>query len=363
MTQQSTSSGIDMDKAMEFMVHVFGHLQGAVVSALISLGDSLGIYKAMQDAGPLSADELAERTGLHPRWLLEWLRNQGAAGILEYRGDDRFELTAEQAAVLADEENSILFSAGGFQGLPMLSSLIGPLQESFKTGIGLPYDAQGRDGNHGVARMFAPWFRHMLVPAILPGLDGVVAKLQAGAKVADVGCGAGIALITMGKAFPKSEFHGYELSKHALELAAANLAESGLQNVTFHDVRGEQLPDDGSFDFITTFDCIHDMTHPTEVIGAIRRAIKDDGTYLIADIKGYPSYEENLEENPMVAMMYGFSVLSCMSSALSEPDGEGLGTLGFHEVVAREITQKAGFTRFTAHDFGNPLNSYYEVRP
>jgi 2-polyprenyl-3-methyl-5-hydroxy-6-metoxy-1,4-benzoquinol methylase len=203
----------------------------------------------------------------------------------------------------------------------------------------------------------------MLVPAILPGLDGVVAKLEAGAKVADVGCGAGIALITMGKAFPKSEFHGYELSQHALTLAAKNLAESGLTNVTFHDVRGEELPTDGSFDLVTTFDCIHDMTHPTQVIGAIRKAVKEDGTYLIADIKGFPTYEENLAENPMVAMMYGFSVLSCMSSALSEPDGEGLGTLGFHEAVAREITSKAGFTRFTAHDFGNPLNAYYEVRP
>jgi 2-polyprenyl-3-methyl-5-hydroxy-6-metoxy-1,4-benzoquinol methylase len=358
MTQQ-----LDMEKAFEFMEQVFGHLQGAVVSTLIHLGDKLGLYKAMQDAGPLTADELAAKTGLHPRWVLEWLRNQGAAGMVEYRGDDRFELTPEQASVLADEENSVLFAAGGFQGMPALAGLVEPLQESFRTGVGLPYDAQGEDGNHGVARMFAPWFRHMLVPVILPALDGVLEKLQAGAKVADVGCGAGIALITMAKAFPSSEFHGYELSKHALDLAARNLSESGLSNVTFHDVRGEALPDDGSFDFITTFDCIHDMTHPTQVIGAIRRAVKPDGTYLIADIKGFPTYEENLAENPMVAMMYGFSVLSCMSSATSEPDGEGLGTLGFHEAVAREKTAAAGFTRFVTHDFGNPLNSYYEVRP
>jgi 2-polyprenyl-3-methyl-5-hydroxy-6-metoxy-1,4-benzoquinol methylase len=358
-----TQPQIDMDKAFEFVEHVFGHLQGAVVSSLIALGDGLGLYKAMQGAGPVTADELAAKTGLHPRWLLEWLRNQGAAGIVEYRGDGRFELTPEQAAVLADEENSILFSAGGFQGIPQLASMVGPLKESFRTGVGLPYDAQGEEGNHAVARMFAPWFRHMLVPAILPALDGVVAKLETGAKVADVGCGAGIALITMGKAFPNSDFHGYELSQEALKLAATNLAGSGLKNVTFHDARGENIPTDASFDLVTTFDCIHDMTHPTQVIGAIRKAVKDDGTYLIADIKGFPTYEENLAENPMVAMMYGFSVLSCMSSALSEPDGEGLGTLGFHEAVARDITSKAGFTRFTAHDFGNPLNSYYEVRP
>jgi len=354
---------VDMDKAIEFVEHVYGYMQGAVVSSLIYLGDALGIYKAMQGAGPLTSAELAAKTGLHERWLREWLRNQGAAQVVEYRGDGRFELTPEQAAVLADEENSLLFSAGGFENMPSIGTSLEPLRDSFRTGIGLPYDAQGESGNHAVARMFAPWFRHMLVPAILPALDGVVAKLEAGAKVADVGCGAGIALITMGKAFPKSDFHGYELSQHALNLAAKNLAESGLTNVTFHDARGEDIPTDGSFDFITTFDCIHDMTHPTQVIGAIRKAIKEDGTYLIADIKGLPTYEENVEENPMTAMMYGFSVLSCMSSALSEPDGEGLGTLGFHEAVARETTSKAGFTRFTSHDFGNPLNAYYEVRP
>ncbi|MEX2539963.1 MAG: class I SAM-dependent methyltransferase [Actinomycetota bacterium] len=354
---------VNFEVAMEFTEKVFGYMQGAVVSALVHLGDSLGLYKAMQDAGPLTSTELAERTGLQERWVREWLRNQGAAELVTYRGEDRFELTPEQAAVLADEDNSVLFSAGGFGVMTTIGSVLDPLRESFRTGVGLPYDAQGESGNHAVARMFAPWFRHMLVPMILPALDGVTDKLAAGAKVADVGCGAGIALITMAQAFPKSDFHGFELSQEALALAAKNKAEAGAQNVTFHDVRGESLPDDGSFDFVTTFDCIHDMTHPTEVIAAIRRAIKDDGTYLIADINAQPTYEKNIEENPMTAMMYGFSVLSCMSSALSEPDGEGLGTLGFHEGVARDKTATAGFTRFKTHDFGNPLNMYYEVRP
>jgi hypothetical protein len=114
---------------------------------------------------------------------------------------------------------------------------------------------------------------------------------------------------------------------------------------------------------VTTFDCIHDMTHPRQVINAIRKMVKDDGTYLIADIKSKPTYEENVEENPVVAAMYGFSVLSCMSSALSEPDGEGLGTLGFHPQLAREICAEAGFSHFEEKDFGNPMNMYYEVRP
>lgn len=352
----------DIEKTFEVLEGVMGHMQGAVVSALIYLGDRLGLYRAMQGAGPITAEELAAKTGLHPRWVLEWLRNQGAAKVIEYRGDGRFELTPEQAMVLADEENSVFFIAGMFQGLPGMLGVLGSLQESFRTGLGLPYDAQGSDGAHGVARGFAPWYRHMLVPLVLPGLDGVVPKLEAGAKAADVGCGAGIALIQMAKAFPASDFHGYDLSKIALELAETNKREAGVTNVTFHDVRGEELPTDGSFDFITTFDCIHDMTHPRDVITAIRKALRDDGTYLIADIKAQPTYEGNLEENPMVALMYGFSVLSCMSSALSEPGGEGLGTLGFHEELAGDMARDAGFTRFEVKDFGNPINIYYEIR-
>jgi 2-polyprenyl-3-methyl-5-hydroxy-6-metoxy-1,4-benzoquinol methylase len=353
----------DLEKTLEYLEHVMRNMEGALVSALIYLGDKLGLYKAMQGAGPLTADELAERTSLHRRWVLEWLRNQGAARIVEYRGDGRFELTAEQALVLADEEGSPFFIAGVFNTLPSNVRVLSQLPESFRTGIGFSFDAQGEEAAHGVARGFAPWYRHMLVPVVLNGLDGVVPKLEKGAKVADVGCGAGIALIIMAKAFPSSDFHGYELSKQALALAEENKADAGVTNVTFHDVRGEDLPSDGSFDFITTFDCIHDMTHPRDVIAAIRKALKDDGTYLIADIKSKPTYEENLEQNPMVAMMYGASVLSCMASALSEPDGEGLGTLGFHEGIAREMTSDAGFTRLEVKDFGSPINLYYEIRP
>jgi cyclopropane fatty-acyl-phospholipid synthase-like methyltransferase len=167
----------------------------------------------------------------------------------------------------------------------------------------------------------------------------------------------------MAGAFPSSEFHGFELSKEALGLAEQNKADAGLTNVSFHDVRDEPLATHGSYDLITTFDCIHDMTHPREVIAAIRKALKDDGTYLLADIKSKSTYEENLDENPMVAMMYGFSVLSCMSSAMSEPDGEGLGTLGLPPELAEQMCRDAGFTRFEEKDFGSPVNMYYEVRP
>jgi len=352
---------IDPDKLHETIEQVFGFLGGAVVSGMIFLGDRLGLYRTLAASGPATSDELAAATGLHERWVREWLRGQAAARLVDYR-EGRFSLSPEATLVLA-EERSPAFAAGGFCGLPSQMAVLERLPEAFKTGRGLPYDAFGLEGNRGVERMFAPWFRSMLVPIALPALDGVTAKLEHGAAAADVGCGAGVALIEMAKAYPRSEFHGYEISKFALTRAAANLKESGLRNVTFHDANGDALPTDARFDLITTFDCLHDMAHPAPVIAAIRRALKSDGTWLIADIKSHPTFEGNLEENPMAAMMYGFSVMSCMSSALSEPEGAGLGTLGFTEDVARAMTRDAGFTRFRTHDFENPMNAYYEVRP
>lgn len=359
----STSRAIDPDKLEATVQQVFGYLGGAVISSMIYLGDHLGLYRALAAAErPLTSDELAGRTGLHERWVREWLRGQAAARLVDYVGADRFALSPEGAMVLADE-HSPAFAAGGFCGLPQQFAVLDRLPDSFRTGLGLPYDAFGLEGNRGVERMFAPWFRTMLVPVALPALDGVVAKLAAGATVADVGCGAGVALIEMAKAFPRSDFHGYEISKYALERAATNLLESGVENVAFHDANGDALPQDGRFDLVTTFDCLHDMANPAPVIAAIRRAVASDGTWLIADIKSHPTFEGNLAENPMAGMMYGFSVLSCMSSALSEPGGAGLGTLGFTEQVARDMTSAAGFTRFRTHDFDNAMNAYYEVRP
>lgn len=358
----SGNQTINEEKLDETVKHVFGFLGGAVISGMIYLGDHLGLYQAMDGAGPVTSEELAEKTGLHERWIREWLRGQAAARLIDYPAEGKFELSPEGAAVLANE-NHPAFAAGGFCGLPSNFAVLEKLPESFKTGMGLPYDAFGKGGNQGVERMFAPWFRTMLVPLALPTLDGVTDKLTDGAKAADVGCGAGVALIEMAKAFPKTAFHGYDISEHALELAEANKAKAGLGNVTFHNAKDDPLPADASFDFITSFDCIHDMAHPGSVIRAIRGAIKEDGSWLLADIKSKPTFEENLEKNPMAGMMYGFSVMSCMSSALSEPGGAGLGTLGFHEGVAREMTGEAGFTRFRVLDLDHPMNSYYEVRP
>jgi len=167
----------------------------------------------------------------------------------------------------------------------------------------------------------------------------------------------------MAKAFPASTFRGYDISRHALARAAEKQAEAGVTNVSFHDPRVDPLPTDHSVGFITTFDCIHDMTHPQEMMVAIREAIAEDGTWLLVDIKALDTYAENVRKNPMASLMYGISVLSCMSSALSEPGGAGLGTLGLSENVARSMAEHAGFTRFQRLKVDHAVNAFYEVRP
>jgi 2-polyprenyl-3-methyl-5-hydroxy-6-metoxy-1,4-benzoquinol methylase len=349
-------------KALQaYSFSVWNYKQGEMVSLMIHLGDRLGLYTALSGAGPISAEQLAERTGLKERWLLEWLRGQAAARLLDYHEGDRFELSSVGSAVLADEQGSTAFAAGAF-GAPSGPEMVDRLADAFRTGVGISYQDHGPNAAHRTERMLGPWTRRSLVPQIIPALDGVDAKLRAGARVADVGCGAGVALLAMAEAYPQSSFNGYDPSRHAIARARQQIEERGLANVELHEAGGEKLPHEATYDFVITFDCIHDMTRPDEVIGAIYRALQPDGTWLIKDIRSSPRFEDNLR-NPMLAMFYGFSVSSCMSSALSEPGGAGLGTLGFNPEVAERMTREAGFTRFVAHDFDDPANLYYELRP
>ena len=167
----------------------------------------------------------------------------------------------------------------------------------------------------------------------------------------------------MAEEFPESTFVGYDISARALERANERLAESGLTNARFVDPRDEPMPTDGSCDFVTTFDCIHDMTHPQEMMHSIREAIRDDGVWLLVDIKGRDTFAQNVEKNPVAALMYGISVLSCMSSALSAPDGAGLGTLGLPASKAEEMSRTAGFSTFEKLDVDHSVNAFYKIRP
>jgi SAM-dependent methyltransferase len=274
---------------------------------------------------------------------------------------EHFELTEAGALVLGREQDSLQFAAGAF-GAPPEPALVDDIASAFSTGTGLTYDQHGAEGVHRTERMLGPWARLMLVPTIVPALDGVVERLAAGALVADVGCGAGVALTTLAGAFPNSTFHGYELSQLAVERARARVTDAGISNVEIFHRRAEELPDGSGYSLVLTFDCLHDMTRPNDAASAIRRAIADDGTWLIKEVRCADTWAGN-RRNPMLAMFLGFSIAACMSSALSEPGGAGLGTIGLPPRTAEELTRRAGFTRFEVHDFEDPSNLYYEVRP
>lgn len=345
-----------------FALRVWQYKQGEMVSLMVHLGDRLGLYRAMAGAGRLSAEQLAARTGLHHRWVLEWLRGQAAAALVDSEDGKSFELNDEGAQVLADEAGSLWFAAGAFTGCAATPEITERLAEAFRSGIGLSYDDLGASAAHRVERMLAPWSRLALVPIILPSIEGVTERLEDGALVADVGCGAGVALLALAGAYPNSRFLGFDLSQHAIERARAKTAETGLDNVEFHITDAASIPASPSFDLILTLDCIHDMPRPERAIAAIRRAVVDEGVWVIKDIRCSANWSDNLR-NPLLAMMYSTSVATCMSSAMSEPGGAGLGTLGFNPALAERMCLEAGFKSFKVHDFDDPANLYYEVRP
>ena len=354
---------MDVDALKMYSFQVFSKLEGAVTSGMIHLGDRLGLYVALKDAAtPLSSAELAERTGLHERWVREWAYNQAAARLITCDEDERFGLSEEAAAVLATPDHPA-YGMGMFHRLPQTMDSLRAMPESFRTGIGHDYDSHGPEGAVGIERSFEPWSNAFLLPMVLPALDGVVERLRAGATVADIGCGAGGALLLMAREFRASHFHGYDISRYALGRAEEKKDEAGVINAWFHDPRDEPLPGNHSVDLITTFDCIHDMTHPFEMMQAIRAAIAEDGTWLLVDIKAHDTFALNASKNPMAPLMYGISVLSCMSSAMSAPDGAGLGTLGFSAAKAEEMASAAGFSHFRRLDIDHSTNAFYEVRP
>lgn len=348
---------MDQDALRKYALKVWKYKEGELVSLMIHLGDRLGLYRAMADKGPTTASALAAQVGLHERWVTEWLLGQAAAGLINKDGDS-FELDELGNTVLAAEGESPFFAAGAFTALSGLD-LADQVAEAFRTGLGFTYEDQGQTTTLMTERMTRASFDKLLIPGVLPLCDGLVAKLEAGAQVADVGCGSGGAIVALASVFPNSHFVGYDPSPTAI--AAARDRSADLDNATFVEAGGEEMPPNGELDVVLALDCLHDMPRPDRALAAIAAALASDGTLLIKDIKSSSDFDAN-RRNPVLALQYGFSLSSCLPSGMSTDDGLGLGTLGFNPDVAQRMCADAGLETFRTHDVGDPTNLYHEVK-
>lgn len=357
----SKNKNIDQDKLNTLAEKALNYSVGMTISAAVYLGDKLNLYKGMKDSIPISSFELAKKLDLNERWVREWLHGQVAAGFVEYNEhNDTYALSPEAVEVLADDSNPY-FQAGSFSKILALPTIIKALESSFKSGLGFNFYISGEEGVKEVERTFSAWYRSTFLDTVLPSLDKINEKLIAGVKVADVGCGSGIALIEMAKRFPNSTFFGYEISKDALSLAEKNKLSAQVNNVIFNDTNVSPLPEDNSFSFITAFDCLHDMTNPQQMIFSIEKSLHKDGTFFLAELNTKNSFLENLRDNPFAKHMFSWSLLYCLPSSLARQGGAGLGACGLSENKLNEFLSKTNLKIYKKHDFNNPLTAYYEI--
>jgi len=336
----------------------------ALIAGTISLGLKLGLYAALNEAGPISSADLALRTGYHERWVREWLYCQATAGVVEYAGSGLFTVS-EEVVILLLEQGRFDTLSQLYNGIFHRMRSIERLAESFKTGLGFDWDNQGL-ASVDLAEQAArnAWYLTRFIPDFLPQFDGLPAKLQDGARAADIGCGSGGTLIALAKAFPNSEFHGYEVSTLSLERGRQNAQRAGVTNVTFHDISTEPPGQANDFDFVLTIDCLHDMTRPAEVVRSIHSSMKPDGVWFIEDFNAPDNFEEALKRPGLQAATgYATSMAVCLSSSLSEPGGAGLGMFGLPEEAMRNLVTDGGFTRIRRMQSYRPQAACYEVRP
>ena len=351
-------TAVDETKLNDFLSQFVTDLGATANAAMVVIGHRLGLYRALAAAPPLTADELAERTGTTPRYLTEWLAAQAASGYVTLTGPGRFTLSAEQAFALADPDG-MLYLPGAFV-LALASLRAEPrIAEAFRTGAGLAWHEQDAEVFDGCEQFFAPGYRANLVQSWIPALDGVEARLRAGATVADVGCGHGASTRIMAEAFPASVFTGFDYHDRSVEHAAKAAAGAGLSGrVRFAAAAADEFPGAG-YDLITAFDCLHDMGHPTRAAAHIRRALADDGTFLLVEPAAADDLAGNL--NPVGRLYYAFSTLLCVPSALAQEPAVVLGNQA-GEARTRQILTEAGFTRFR-RAAQTPFNLVYEARP
>ena len=357
MSSTVPSKSINQDKMDAFLGKVVGDFGAALSSSLVYIGQKLGLYKALAEAGPLTPSELAQRTKTVERYAREWLLNQAASGYVEYDATSgKYSLSPEQAAALTDEE-SPFFVGGGFYVIKAMLRAEPRITEAFHKGGGILWGEHDPDLFVGTERFFRPGYAAHLVATWIPALTGVEAKLKAGGKVADVGCGHGASTIIMAKAYPKSLFYGFDSHEPSIQAARQRAAAAGVQDrVTFEVALANNFPGK-DYDMVAFFDCLHDMGDP---VGAARRAFEalaPDGSALIVEPMAGNTVEENF--NIIGRTFSAASTLCCTSNSLAL-GGPALGAVATEQAI-RDTVLAGGFKQFRRAT-ETPFNRVFEAR-
>lgn len=348
---------VDETKLSAFLGKAVGDLGAAFSAVLISLGDELGLYRELAK-GSVTSAELAARTDTNERYVREWLANQAAGGYVEYdRENGKYFLNDEQALCLADPHGPVDL-AGAYNIVQDMFHIKERARENFRTGKGMEWGEHHPCLFHGTERFFRAGYNANLLSSWLPALDGVVAKLTAGGKGADVGCGHGASTILMAKAFPRSEFVGIDYHDPSIQTARGRAAEAGVRNVRFEtaDATSYQEKD---LDFIGFFDCLHDMADPVGAARHARQALKAEGTCMVVEPFAGDRIEENL--NPVGRTYYAASSLICVPVSLARR-GPALGAQAGEKRLRKVMVDEGGFSRFRRAT-ETPFNIVLEARP
>jgi SAM-dependent methyltransferase len=351
-----TTQTIDAEKAAAFGGKMIGIMNGASLAFMTSIGHRTGLFDVMATMPPSTSEEIAANTGLNERYVREWLGAMVTGGIVEYDpATKKYELPPEHAMSITRAAGP-----GNLASFAQFFSEIGNVETgivgAFKNGGGVPYSQFPRF-QELMREESAAVFDAALIASTLPLVPGLIDRLQSGIDVADVGCGAGHAINLMAKAFPKSRFTGYDFSDEGVARGRAEAKELGLTNATFEVKDAASLDGSKQFDFITTFDSVHDQAKPRRVLKGIYDALKPGGTYLCVDIAASSNVNEN-KDHPLGAFLYTISTMHCMTVSLAL-GGEGLGT-AWGEQMARDLMTEAGFLDISVKQVeGDIMNNYY----
>ncbi|HVN64906.1 MAG TPA: class I SAM-dependent methyltransferase [Candidatus Binataceae bacterium] len=349
---------LDWGRVKQFSMQVGMDVSAAMLTAMSYIGDRLGLFRALADAGTVTSARFAELTGLNERYLREWLSAMTAAGYITYDSSAKtFSMPPEHAMVLAREE-SPFFSGGFIEMLVPNLSVVARVMESFRKGGGVSQSEYPPETWEGIERLTAPMYRHHLVQQWLPAMTGMVEKLNAGGSALDVGCGSGRAAITMAQAFPKAKVAGFDAHLGSVERARSNAKAAGVADrVAFEVADCTKLPA-AQFDLITACDVVHDSVDPIGLLRSIRSALKAGGASLLVEMNVSSKLEENI--NPMGRMLYSVSTLYCMTTSLAH-NGAGIGAC-MGEAKARELASTAGFTKFRRLPIDDLFSALFELQ-